>query len=55
MRKSDAGDGLNARLGKTFKDKRMARAWKALRHVLMGLTLIVAIELVVFLIFVPIS
>jgi hypothetical protein len=55
VRKSDAGGALNARLGKTLKDKRVAKAWKDLRHVLMGLILILAIALVVFLVFMPIS
>lgn len=32
----------------------MARAWKDLRHILMGLLLILAIALVAFLIFTPI-
>jgi hypothetical protein len=54
-RKSDAGGALNARLGKTLKGKRLARAWRDLRHMLMGLLLILAIALVVFLIFVPIQ
>jgi len=55
VRKSDAGGALNARLGKTLKDKRVAKAWKDLRHVLMGLILILSIALVVFLVFMPIS
>lgn len=55
MRKSDASGALNARLGKTLKGKRVARAWKYLRHILMGLILILAIALVVFLVFMPIS
>lgn len=55
VRKSDAGGALNARLGKTLKAKRLARTWKDLRHILMGLLLILAIALVIFLIFVPIS
>ncbi len=55
MRKSDAGGALNARLGKTLKVKRVAKAWKDLRHILMGLLLILAIALVVFLVFMPIS
>jgi hypothetical protein len=54
-RKSDTGSALNARLGKNLKDKRMARVWKDLRHILMSLLLILAISVVVFLIFMPIS
>ena len=55
VRKNDADDALNARLGKALKDKRVARVWKDLRHILMGLLLILAIALVVSLIFLPIS
>ena len=54
MHKNDADHALNARLGKTLKDKRLARAWKDLRHILMGLLLVLAIALVVSLIFLPI-
>lgn len=54
IRKSDAGGALNARLGKTLKNNRQARTWKDLRHILIGLLLILAIALVVFLIFMPI-
>lgn len=55
MRKRDKGGALNARLGKTLKGKRLVRAWKDFRHILTGLILILAIALVVFLIFMPIS
>ncbi len=55
VRKSDAGGALNARLGKTLKGKRVAQAWKGFRHVLIGLVLILAIALVVFLVFMPVS
>ena len=54
-RKNDEGGALNARLGKNLKDKKVARAWKDFRHILMGLILILAIALVVSLIFLPIS
>lgn len=55
IRKSDAGGAMNARLGKTLKDKRLARTRKDLRRILMGLFLILAIALLVFLIFMPVS
>ena len=55
IRKSDTGGALNARLGKTLKNKRLARTWKDLRYILTGLLLALAIALVVFLIFMPIS
>ena len=55
VRKNEADGALNARLGKTLKGKKAARTWKDIRHILMGLILILAIALVVSLIFMPIS
>jgi len=52
-RLNDASDGLNDRLGKALKGKRLARGWKDLRHVLMGMTLILVISLAVLLLLVP--
>lgn len=53
IRRSDPSDGLNDRLGKNLKGKRLARIWKDLRHVLMGVLLIFGITLAVFLLLVP--
>lgn len=53
IRKSDTNGGLNDRLGKTLKDKKLARFRTDLRYVLMGLLLILALAVAVVLLLVP--
>ena len=52
VRKTDTGGALNARIKNTLKGKRESRARKDLRQLVIGLLVIVAIALVVFLLFV---
>jgi hypothetical protein len=54
-RKEASSDGLNHRLGKNLKVKRVARAWKDLRRILAGLLLIMAIGFAIFVLFVRTS
>lgn len=52
MRRGYAGDGLNARLGRSLKGKRLAKNWKALRRTVFSLLLILAVTLAALLLFV---
>ena len=55
VRKSDASGTLNTRLGESLKDKRVARVWKDIRHIVVGLLMVLAVALAAFFLFVPIS